>query len=136
MAFLRARLIQNVSDQKAGGKPYFSPRQKEEQRKAERNRIKSHNKTNTSGGKSARLSLQYASSSPMKHFNKNNKTSIFNQSEMGITGISPIKSAVEQKRGKSKHLKKVNKTVPSNFELSSMDDFPSMASAKNISNKK
>ena len=125
MAFLRARLLQN-SDQSNGHTPYFSPRQKEEQRKAERSKIKS--KAN-SGGKTARLSLQY-SSSPLKTVNKNNENrNLNNQLHSGIYGISPIKN-VETKRGKAGKHKRLNKTVPvvkpTKFELDSMDDFPSM----------
>ena len=89
-----------LASQRCGHTPYFSPRQKEEQRKAERNRIKT-NKKNNVPGKSARLSLQY-SSSPLKQINNNGNQ--FNQSELGISGISPIKSTEHHhKRGKSKN---------------------------------
>ena len=139
MAFLRARLLQN-NDRKTGrSAPYFSPRQKEEQRKAERIKIKNQTKTATPG-KSARLSLQY-SSSPLKPItttdgnNKNNSLNSFDQSEIEINGISPIKTTetIKQsdnhKRGRSRQSRRFNKTVPATkFELNSMDDFPSMSS--------
>ena len=139
MTFLRIRLLQHNERKGSGNGPYFSPRQKEEQRKAERNKIRTQNKNNktTPGGKSARLSLQYASSplKPIKtrndnHCNTNNGNKQLDQSEMEINGISPIKSVDHrEKRGKSKQ-RRFNKTAPTKFELNSMDDFPSMASTK------
>ena len=132
MAFLRSRLLQN-NDQQGHTKPYFSPRQKEEQRKAERNKFKTiNNKTNPTG-RSARVSLQYSSSSPMKAVNGNNKdqqsSNRFNYStDIAISGISPIKNADQNKRNRSKNSKKPAKvkTKPVKFEINSFYDFPTM----------
>lgn len=139
MAFLRSRLLQNNGRKTGRSAPYFSPRQKEEQRKAERIKIKNQSKTATPG-KSARLSLQY-SSSPLKPItttddnNKNNSGGhSLDQSEIEINGISPIKTtethkqSETHKRGRSRQSRRFNKTVPTKFELNSMDDFPSMSS--------
>lgn len=134
LAYLRERLTQPFESQ--GSSSYYSPRQREELRKRGRNKIKAQiqaTKVNTPGARSARVSLRYASSSPVKKVTCN--VSECNSTTMELSGISPIKN-IQPKRTKQKKVTTMATSFHSNnsrngstgFELSSMDDFPSMMS--------
>ena len=123
LAYLHDKL--NISTNNASA--YFSPRQLEK-RKKERNELKKDegDRNKDVPKKSARLSLQYASSSPMKKIQGGKHAT-------SIKGISPIKNTLKSPSPKSEknHLVKSplqgSSGSKSNFELNSLEDFPSIS---------